>query len=292
MKSPSNWAIAAQTSSDPTTVSTPTATTPPASTQVIDPSDHATIVRNTQAPTAISNANNPALNSSLWRGGRRVTQTTERPPKTRTATATRMSRNTNAYSDGTSEREKLIASRRCSRWNTARSATPNARATTNGSQSGAARNGAVPPGATRSRRDCHADQRQPEHHDTRDRRRVAGRAHQSSPSVTWGMVRQDQPPSVQRVPVQDESVQRVPVQRVPDHEVPVHVVPVQRVPVQRVPVQRVPVQRVPVHELVGPAGPHPRRHRSSGCRPMSHRSSGCRSSGCRSTACRARWSRR
>ncbi len=75
-KSPSNWAIAAQTSSDPTTVSTPTATTPPASTQVIDPSDHAMMVRSTQAPTAISNANNPALNSSLCRGGRRVTQTT------------------------------------------------------------------------------------------------------------------------------------------------------------------------------------------------------------------------
>ena len=100
--------------------------TPPASTQVIEPSDHATIVRSTQAPTAISNANNPALNSSLCSGGRRVSQTTERAPMIRTATASRMSRNTNAYSEGTSESEKLMASRRCSRWNTARSATPNA----------------------------------------------------------------------------------------------------------------------------------------------------------------------
>ena len=95
-KSPSNWAIAAHTINEPTTDTIPTAMTPPATNHVIDSSDHATIVRSTHAATAISNANNPALKSSLCRGGRRVTQTTVSPPTMRAATASRMSRNTNA----------------------------------------------------------------------------------------------------------------------------------------------------------------------------------------------------
>ena len=95
-KSPSNWAIAAHTINEPTTDTIPTATTPPATIQVIDSSDHATIVRSTHAATAISSANNPALNRSLCSGGRRVTHTTASPPTMRAATASRTSRNTNA----------------------------------------------------------------------------------------------------------------------------------------------------------------------------------------------------
>ena len=95
-KSPSNWAIAAQTINEPSTETTPTAMTPPATSQVIDSSDHATIVRSTHAATAISSANSPELNSSLCSGGRRVTQTTASPPTIRAATASRTSRNTNA----------------------------------------------------------------------------------------------------------------------------------------------------------------------------------------------------